>query len=193
MKHLSLNASIQEVFHFARTFLVGDSSFRSRCIRNDNNVIPNRDLWSSVRNLHRPIRNGSDCTLAWREILQGKAFQNDMRLGKRFFLSAVVRMTLLSSRTHVRDLTINSFLGRFFAPPHSVQNDNGVCRRFFLPMVVRMTVVSFRAIARNLSPFCPLVIPNEYEESSAICLRFFGASRLRMTIMSFRTETCGRV
>ena len=55
--------------------------------QNDNNVIPNRDLWSSVRNLHRPIRNGGDCTLAWREIFQSKAFQNDMRLGKVFFTS----------------------------------------------------------------------------------------------------------
>ena len=34
---------------FAR--LVGDSSFRLRYVQNDNRVIPNRDLWSSVRNL----------------------------------------------------------------------------------------------------------------------------------------------
>ena len=34
---------------FAR--LVGDSSFCLRYVQNDNRVIPNRDLWSSVRNL----------------------------------------------------------------------------------------------------------------------------------------------
>ena len=81
-------------------------------------VIPNRDLWLSVRNpylphlrpeifppygrqndmrfqgrqpfvisskaggptrnLLLPTRNGGDCTLAWREILLGKAFQNNI-------------------------------------------------------------------------------------------------------------------
>ena len=47
---------------FAR--LVGDSSFRLRYVQNDNRVIPNRDLWSSVRNLPLLTRNGGDYTLA---------------------------------------------------------------------------------------------------------------------------------
>ena len=182
-------------------------------------VIPNRDLWPSVRNLLLLTRNGGDHTLAWREMLRYRSawhtlgvrffgaphlrmtskchsermwgipgylfeilhsayaafrmtllsFRTEtcgrvwgiatvlfvtvaivLSLGGRFFKAKPFRMTYLSSRTHVWDLTINSFLGRFFTPLHSVQNDNGVCRRFFLPMVVRMTVVSFRAIARNL-------------------------------------------
>ena len=39
-------------------------------------VIPSEGV-SPTRNLLLPTRNGGDCTLAWREILQGKAFQND--------------------------------------------------------------------------------------------------------------------
>ena len=41
-----------------------------------------------TRNLLLPTRNGGDCTLAWREILQGKAFQNDMCFSLRCFTAA---------------------------------------------------------------------------------------------------------
>ena len=42
-------------------------------------VIPSK-AGSPTRNPLLPTRNGGDCTLAWREILQGKAFQNDIVL-----------------------------------------------------------------------------------------------------------------
>ena len=50
-------------------------------------VIPSEGV-SPTRNLLLPTRNGGDCTLAWREILQGKAFQNDMCFSLRCFTAA---------------------------------------------------------------------------------------------------------
>ena len=58
-----------------------------RSVQNDSHVIPSEGV-SPTRNLLLPTRNGGDCTLAWREILQGKAFQNDMCFSLRCFTAA---------------------------------------------------------------------------------------------------------
>ena len=53
-------------------------------------VIPSEGV-SPTRNPLLPTRNGGDCTLAWREILQGKAFQNDIALRGRNTWQEILR------------------------------------------------------------------------------------------------------
>ena len=85
-------------------------------------VIPSEGV-SPTRNLLLPTRNGGDCALAWREILQGKAFQNDIvlrgrKLGKRFFGVLPLRMTIVSFRS-------------------VSEESRAICLRFFTPHTMR--------------------------------------------------------
>ena len=159
---LSFRMNMRNLLQF-----VWDSSFRSRCIQNDNNVIPNRDLWSSVRNLHRPIRNGGDCTLAWREILQSKAFQNDIfvisnacvRSHNKLISWEILHSTAFRSewqwslqeilppygrQNDSRVIPSNSEESPEKCPfllkfflPHSRQNDNRICKGFIALLMLR--------------------------------------------------------
>ena len=159
---LSFRMNMRNLLQF-----VWDSSFRLRCIQNDIIVIPNRDLWSSVRNLHRPIRNGGDCTLAWREILQSKAFQNDIfvisnacvRSHNKLISWEILHSTAFRSewqwslqeilppygrQNDSRVIPSNSEESPEKCPfllkfflPHSRQNDNRICKGFIALLMLR--------------------------------------------------------
>ena len=121
------------------------------------------------------LRNFSFCSyFLGRRFFKAKPFRMTCVFGKRFFLPTVVRMTLLSSRTHVRDLTINSFLGRFFTPLHSVQNDNVFCGQN--PNVIPSN-------SEESPEKCPFLLrfflPHSRQNDNRICKGFFTSLMLR--------------
>ena len=114
---------------------------------------------------------------SWVEILRRSTPQNDIRqrvvtFCERFFKAKPFRMTLLSSRTQVRDLIPSALFGR----------------RFFGVIPLRMTLhhKNFIAWQCHFEPR-PTV---ECEESPTIRERFFGVTPLRMTCAVRASTLC---
>ena len=85
-------------------------------------VIPNRDLWSSVRNLLLLTRNGGDYTLAWTEMLRYAL--HDIDLG----WDSSVRCTSEWQANVIPNVCEESpaICLRFFISLRSIQNDRDV-------------------------------------------------------------------